>query len=263
MRGKEFFRQMEDLAQPLAKQAYEATCDTYASLDDDQAFRLLAQLWFIEAPVLGNYARNWWNAIPRDPTGKYRDVEMFLTRQLYDEARHGKLYADACIRKGFIQRDDELFTHPYAKPVPGWLNFTMWLEHLGGFHFTTLYAGEQMASECLTFPMFLKACVDVIKDPVVRWVFEAQLDEEHFHGMSGRYVITKYCQTQAQQDEAAWAAQTTWRLLAEGVGDLAKFVKEGAFVPRPALAAHPAVAAPKKRLPRALDRPDEGPTDAE
>ena len=256
MRGKDFFREMEQIAAPLAKQAYEGACETYAKLSDDDAFRLLAQLWFIEAPVLGNYARNWWNAIPRDPHGRYRDVEMFLTRQLYDEARHGKLYADACIRKGFIKHEAELFEHPYARPIPGWLNFTMWLEHLGGYHFTTLYAGEQMASECLVFPRVLQACIDVIEDPVVRWVFEAQIDEEHFHGTSGRYVISKYCQTAAQQDEASWAAHTTWRLLAEGVTDLAKFVADGAFVPRPPLAEHPAVVTPTKVLPRTLDRPE-------
>ena len=109
MRGKDFFREMEAMAQPLAKQTYEATRESYANLNDDQAFRLLAQLWFIEAPVLGNYARNWWNSIPRDPTGKYRDVEMFLARQLYDEARHGKLYADACIRKGFVKSEEDLW----------------------------------------------------------------------------------------------------------------------------------------------------------
>ncbi|MGD9764004.1 MAG: hypothetical protein AB7V27_09845 [Candidatus Binatia bacterium] len=254
MRGKDYFRMMQELAAPLAKQAYETTCETYAKLSDDEAFRLLAQLWFIEAPVLGNYARNWWNTIPRDPAGKYRDVEMFLSRQLYDEARHGKLYADACVRKGYIQHEEELYTHPYARPVPGWLNFTMWLEHLGSFNFTTLYAGEQMASECLTFPMVLKACMDVIEDPVIRWVFEAQWDEEHFHGTSGRYVITKYCQTAAQQEEASWAAHTTWRLLAEGVGDLAKFVKDGAYVPRPAFAEHPAAATERRAMPRTLDR---------
>ncbi len=255
MRGKDFFRDMESMARPLAKHAYEATRETYSNLTDDEAFRLLAQLWFIEAPVLGNYARNWWNSIPRDPTGKYRDVEMFLSRQLYDEARHGKLYADACIRKGFIGLDQELFTHPYGKPVPGWLNFTMWLEHLGGYHFTTLYAGEQMASECLVFPMFLKACIEVVQDPVVRWVFEAQWDEESFHGTCGRYVISKYCQTQAQQDEAAWAAQTTWRLLGEAVSDLAKFVKDGEFVPRPSLAEYSATA-PAKPKARTFDRGD-------
>lgn len=256
MRGKDFFREMEAIAKPIAAGAYESTCETYSKLSDDGAFRLLAQLWFIEAPVLGNYARNWWNSIPRDPTGKYRDVEMFLSRQLYDEARHGKLYADACIRKGFIRHDQELFSHPYAKPVPGWLNFTTWLEHLGGYHFTTLYAGEQMASERLTFPMFLKGCIDVIQDPVVRWVFEAQWDEESFHGMSGKYVITKYCQTKAQQDEAAWAAHTTWRLLGEAVNDLAKFIVDGEFIPRPPLEEHPAVEQPKRLVPRTFDRPE-------
>ena len=254
MRGKDFFREMETLAAPLAKQAYESTCETYSTMDDDQAFRLLAQLWYIETPVLGNYARNWWASVPHDPTGKYRDVELFLSRQLYDESRHGKLYADACIRKGFIQHESELYTHPYARPVPGWLNFTMWLEHLGGFNFTTLYAGEQMASECLTFPQFLRGCIDVVQDPVVRHVFEAQWDEEHFHGMAGRYVVTKYCQTQALQDEAAWAAQTTWRLLGDGVGDLAKFVRDGAFVERPALAEHPVLTESGRRVPRTLDR---------
>lgn len=257
MRGKDFFRQMEELAAPIAKQAYEATCETYSTMSDDQAFRLLAQLWYIETPVLGNYARNWWASIPHDPTGKYRDVELFLSRQLYDESRHGKLYADACIRKGFIQREAELYEHPYARPVPGWLNFTMWLEHLGGFNFTTLYAGEQMASECLTFPQFLRGCIEVVRDPVVRHVFEAQWDEEHFHGMSGRYVVTKYCQTQPLQDEAAWAAQTTWRLLGDGVGDLAKFVKDGAFVSRPALAEHPVLAESGRRVPRTLDHPED------
>jgi hypothetical protein len=235
MRGKDFFREMEALAKPLAKQTHESTCESYSNLSDDQAFRLLGQLWFIEAPVLGNYARNWWNTIPRDPTGKYRDVEMFLSRQLYDESRHGKLYADACIRKGFVQSDQELWTHPYAKPVPGWLNFTMWLEHLGGFNFTTLYAGEQMASECLIFPQLLKGAIEVIKDPIVRWVFEAQWDEEAFHGMMGRYVVTKYCQSQVQQDEAAWAAQTTWRLLGEAAIDLNKFIRDGDVTPRPAI----------------------------
>src|SRR5262249_40638385 len=153
---------------------------------------------------------------------------------------------------GFIQHESELYTHPYAKPVPGWLNFTMWLEHLGGYRFTTLYAGEQMASEGLTVPQFLRACIEGIQDRVVRHVLEAQWDEEHFHGMSGRYVITKYCQTQPQQDEAAWAAQTTCRLLGEGVGDLAKFVKDGAFVPRPEFEEHPAVAMSPRPAPRAL-----------
>src|ERR1700730_6558399 len=232
MRGKDFFREMEAMARPLAKQTYEATRESYANLNEDQAFRLLAQLWFIEAPFLGNYARNWWNSIPRDPTGKYRDVEMFLARQLYDEARHGKLYADACIRKGFVKSEEELWPHPYTKPVPGWLNFATWLEHLGGYTFTTLYAGEQMASECLVFPQLLKAAIEVIRDPIVRWVFEAQWEEESFHGMTGRYVTTKYCQSQAQQDEAAWAAQTTWRLLGDAAGDLATFIKEGETVQR-------------------------------
>jgi hypothetical protein len=50
--------------------------------------------------------------------------------------------------------------------------------------------------------------------------------------MTGRYVTTKYCQSQAQQDEAAWAAQTTWRLLGDAAGDLATFIKEGETVDR-------------------------------
>src|SRR5262249_29175544 len=153
---------------------------------------------------------------------------------------------------GFIRHESELYTHPYARPVPGWLNFTMWLEHLGGYRFTTLYAGEQMASECLTFPQFLRACIEVVQDPVVRHVFEAPWDEEHFTGSRGKYVTPRYCQAQPQQDEAAWAAQTAWRLLAEGVGDLAKFVKDGAFVPRPAFEEHPAVATAPRPAPRAL-----------
>ena len=159
---------------------------------------------------------------------------MFLARQLYDGSRHGKLYADACIRKGFVQSEQELWTHPYCKPVPGWLNFEMWLEHLGNFNFTTLYAGEQMASECLTFPQLLKAAIKVIEDPIVRWVFEAQWDEESFHGMTGRYVVTKYCQSQLQQDEAAWAAQTTWRLLGTAADDLSNLSRKAKLrrVPR-------------------------------
>lgn len=233
MRGKDFFREMEALAKPIAQATYESTCENYSNLNDDQQFRLLGQFWFIEAPVIANFSRSWWNAIPRDPSGKYRDVEMFLARQLYDESRHGKLYADACIRKGFVQSEQELWTHPYCRPVPGWLNFEMWLEHLGNFNFTTLYAGEQMASECLTFPQLLKAAIKVIEDPIVRWVFEAQWDEESFHGMTGRYVVTKYCQSQLQQDEAAWAAQTTWRLLSTAADDLVKFIKEGEVTPRP------------------------------
>ena len=170
---------------------------------------------------------------------------MFLARQLYDESRHGKLYADACIRKGFVQSEQELWTHPYCKPVPGWLNFEMWLEHLGNFNFTTLYAGEQMASECLTFPQLLRAAIKVIEDPIVRWVFEAQWDEESFHGMTGRYVVTKYCQSQLQQDEAAWAAQTTWRLLGTAADDLVKFIKEGEVTPRPEIKSDLALLKPR------------------
>jgi hypothetical protein len=255
MRGKDFFREMETIAAPLAKETYEATRATYSSMDDDQNFRLLGQLWWIEAPTIGDFSRTWWNAIPRDSTGKYRDVEMFLARQLYDESRHGKLYADACIRKGFVQSEEELWGHPYTRPVPAWLNFATWLEHLGHYHFTTLYAGEQMASEHFTFPKFIDGMIDSIEDPIVRWVFEAQVDEEAYHGMTGRYVVTKYCQTQHQQDEAAWAAQTTWRLLGEAAVDLAKFIKDGAYVPRPAIAEHPAVTPPAKRVPRPLDQP--------
>jgi hypothetical protein len=245
MRGKDFFKEMEALAKPIAQATYESTCENYSKLNDDQQFRLLAQFWFIEAPVIANFSRAWWNAIPRDPGGKYRDVEMFLARQLYDESRHGKLYADACIRKGFVQAEQELWTHPYCKPVPGWLNFEMWLEHLGNFNFTTLYGGEQMASECLTFPYLLKAAIKVIEDPIVRWVFEAQWDEESFHGMTGRYVVSKYCQTQLQQDEAAWAAQTTWRLLSTAADDLVKFIKEGEIKPRPQIKSDPAMLKPR------------------
>ena len=51
--------------------------------------------------------------------------------------------------------------------------------------------------------------------------------------MTGRYVVTKYCQSQLQQDEAAWAAQTTWRLLSTAADDLVKFIKEGEVTPRP------------------------------
>ena len=254
MRGKDFFREMEAIAAPIAKETYEATRATYSNMTEDEKFRLLGQLWFIEAPTIANFSRAWWNAVPRDSSGKYRDVEMFLARQMYDESRHGKLYADACIRKGFVASEDELWTHPYTRPVPGWLNFATWLEHLGNYHFTTLYGGEQMASEALTFPKFIEGAIDGIEDPIVRWVFEAQVDEEAYHGMTGRYVITKYCQTQAQQDEAAWAAQTTWRLLGEAAVDLAKFVKDGAFVPRPPLAEHPEVSLPKKLVPRTLDQ---------
>ena len=253
MRGKDFFREMETIAEPIGKATYQSVRDTYSDLTDDQSFRLLAQLWWIEAPTIGNFSRTWWNAVPRSTTGKYRDVEMFLARQLYDESRHGKLYADACIRKGFIKNEEELYTHPYARPVPGWLNFATWLEHLGNYHFTTLYAGEQMASECLTFPKFLDGAIDAIKDPIVRFVFEAQIDEEAFHGMTGRYVVTKYFQTAAQQDEAAWAAQTTWRILGEAAVDLAKFVKDGDATERPALDAHPAVVLPNRPIPRRLD----------
>jgi hypothetical protein len=245
MRGKDFFKEMEALAKPVAQATYESTCENYSKLNDDQQFRLLGQFWFIEAPVIANFSRSWWNSIPRDPSGKYRDVEMFLARQLYDESRHGKLYADACIRKGFVQTEQELWTHPYCRPVPGWLNFEMWLEHLGNFNFTTLYAGEQMASECLTFPNLLKAAIEVIQDPIVRWVFEAQWDEESFHGMTGRYVVTKYCQTQLQQDEAAWAAQTTWRLLSTAADDLIKFIKEGEVTPRPEIKSDLALLKPR------------------
>ncbi|MEA2626332.1 MAG: hypothetical protein QOD06_2377 [Candidatus Binatota bacterium] len=260
MRGKDFFREMETIAAPIGKETYEGTRATYSNLNEDQKFRLLCQLWWIEAPTIANFSRSWWNAIPRDPSGKYRDVEMFLARQMYDESRHGKLYADACIRKGFVQREEELWTHPYARPVQGWLNFAAWLEHLGNYHFTTLYAGEQMASECLTFPKFLEGAIAAIEDPIVRWVFEAQEDEESFHGMTGRYVVTKYCQTQLQQDEAAWAAQTTWKLLGQAAVDLAQFVKEGESMERPPLEQHPAFAPPAKPLPKmfpkTLDHPE-------
>ena len=103
-----------------------------------------------------------------------------------------------------------------------------------------------MASECLIFPQLLKGAIEVIKDPIVRWVFEAQWDEEAFHGMMGRYVVTKYCQSQVQQDEAAWAAQTTWRLLGEAAIDLNKFIKDGDVTPRPAIKNDPALRKPRR-----------------
>jgi len=254
MRGKDFVREMDALAQPVAKMAAESAGELLSNLNDDEAFRLLAQFWYIEGPTIGHYSRSWWNSIPSDPTGKYGDVELLLARQLYDESRHGKLYADACVRKGYIQDSRELYGHPYSKPVPAWLNFTTWLIHLGNHHFTTLYAGEQLASEGLIFPQVLKATVKALQDPVVKWVFEAQEDEEAFHGMCGKYVVTKYCQTPELQAEAAWAVETTLRLEAEAFADLGKFVKDGITVPRPAPPDYSNGATRTRRMPRVLDQ---------
>lgn len=246
MRGKEFFEEMKTLAEPHAKEAYENTAALLSDLSEDATFRMLAQFWWLEGGTLGGFGRTWWQTIPMQPQGQYRDVELFLARQLYDESRHGKLFADACIRKGFIQCEQDLYVHPYGRPIPGMLNFATWLQHLGQYNFTTLYAGEQMASECLTFPEFIKAALKYLKDPIVHHVFAAQEHEEAFHGYTGRYVVSKYCQTAAQQDEAHWAAQNTWRILGAAMEDLRRFMKDGEFVPIPPDGEYPRVGPPEK-----------------
>ncbi|MGD9763560.1 MAG: hypothetical protein AB7V27_07600 [Candidatus Binatia bacterium] len=250
MRGKDFVREMEALAAPIAKQAYDGTCETYANLSDDQAFRLLGQLWWLEGPEVPAFARAWWQSIPGDPTGKYRDVEMFLSRQLYDESRHGKLYAAACIQKGFVKHEQELYGHPYTRPVPGLINFTIWMQHLGNYMFTTLYTAEQLASENLTFPSFIDAMLRVIDDPIVRGPFEGQYDEERYHGLSGRYVVAKYCHDGALQEEGLWAAKISWNLLQQMAADLGKFVKDGSVEEM-----RPAPKYERLALPQPFDKP--------
>lgn len=173
------------------------------NVTDEQLFKTMATFWQFERSV-GSLHGTWLLGYTFGPKGEYQEVEYMEIRQIYDEYKHARMYEDAMLQLGWVDKRSELFTHPWCQLSPEALALHMFLQRLGTYPVPVRAAGNHLASEAPLIPWFDLAG-KWIRNPLVAGTFGAQTIEETEHMKIGEYVVLKYAQTSEVQALTRWA----------------------------------------------------------
>ena len=65
-----------------------------------------------------------------------------IARKASDEQKHGRIYFDAVLERGWAENRRELFNHQYAQALFGMKMFVAWLNYVGASHPAVQHCGD-------------------------------------------------------------------------------------------------------------------------
>jgi hypothetical protein len=189
-------------------------------LGDEQWFKLLARFWGIRRFCYFIYA-SWGKTNIWGLNGEYLEADHFVAKQLYDESRQEAALAELIVAKGWVESEEALYAHPFARLTDHAARYIFWLRGLSKLSCPTRFAGASLSSKVLEH-FWMAEMAKATCDSSIRKVFCVYRSEAHFH--MGKVIVAKYAQGSLMERECAWAANCALDLYLNTLAELAKFV---------------------------------------
>jgi hypothetical protein len=188
--GRELARELLEKSRALARQSpmeevIEAARE--GRLDDDRMFRLIGRLWSLERLFYYIYG-GWGQGLELNdfPPG----VKYLFARQVLDESTHEMAYVDTMLRKGWLEKQRDAFSHPYSRFVmdSSLASFAFSMRYLATYAHPVRIAALNLGAKVIELG-WMEGLVAELQDPMIRGVFESQFVENRSHIQMGRRVV--------------------------------------------------------------------------
>ncbi len=231
MNGTQFLNLMQEAIDPY-RTATWALVDDWAraiSWTDKKVFKTVLQFGALEMHGARLY-NEWYKGTLAHvdyTNGEYEDCLNLITRKASDEQKHGRIYFDAVLERGWAANRKELFGHQYSQALFGMKMFLGWLAYVGSSHPAVQHAGDSVSSEFQSAQSIHSLGESLSGyDPIIAKAFLSQEYEEMTHVKMGEYVVTRYARTPRIQFQCLWASYHNLHALRLGLQDFINFVEE-------------------------------------
>jgi hypothetical protein len=231
LNGTRFLGLMQEAIGPFRSKTWNMVDDwaRRISWTDKKAFKTVLQFGAFEMHGARLYNEWYKGTLPYVDytTGAYEDCLNMISRKAYDEQKHGRIYWDAVLERGWAANRRELFGHQYGQTLFGIKMFLAWLAYVGSSHPAVQHSGDSVASEFQS-AQSIHALGESLAgyDPIIAKAFLSQEYEEMTHVKMGEYVVGRYATTPEIQFQCLWAAYHNLRSLDLGLRDFIDFVEE-------------------------------------
>ena len=231
LNGTKFLALMQEAIDPHRSRTWGMVDDWARQLSwtDKKAFKTALQFGAFEMHGARMYNEWYKGTLPYvDYTnGEFEDCLNLITRKAYDEQKHGRIYWDAVLERGWASSRKELFSHQYGQSLFGIKMFLAWLHYVGSSHPAVQHSGDSVASEFQSAQSIHSMGESLSEfDPIIAKAFLAQEYEEMTHVKMGEYVVTRYAKTPRIQFQCLWATYHNLHALRLGLTDFINFVEE-------------------------------------
>ncbi|MGE0521369.1 MAG: hypothetical protein AB7P78_20530, partial [Candidatus Binatia bacterium] len=230
LNGTAFLNLMQEAIGPYRAKTWEMV-DEWArrvSWTDKKVFKTVVQFGALEMHGARIYNEWYKGTLPYVDygTGAFEDCLNLISRKAYDEQKHGRIYWDAVLERGWAGNRRELFGHEYAQAVFGMKMFVAWLSYVGSAHPAVQHAGDSVSSEFQAAESIHALGESLATfDPIIAKAFLAQEFEEMTHVKMGEYVVGRYASTPAIQFQCLWASHHNLHSLNLAFKDFIDFVE--------------------------------------
>lgn len=224
---------LQELIDPHRAQTWGALDDWARQVrwTDKKIFKTVVQFGALEMHGARIYNEWYRGTLPYvDYTnGHFEDALNMIARKASDEQKHGRIYFDAVLERGWAENRRELFNHQYAQALFGMKMFVAWLNYVGASHPAVQHCGDSVSSEFQSAQSIhaLGQSLATV-DPIIAKAFLAQEYEEMTHVKMGEYVVGRYATTPEIQFQCLWASYHNLRALRLGLEDFVEFVEDEA-----------------------------------
>jgi hypothetical protein len=189
-------------------------------LDGEQWFKLLARFWGIKRFCYFIYA-SWGKTNIWGLNGEYLEADHFVAKQLYDESMQEATLAELMVAKGWVESEEALYAHPFARLTDHAARYIFWLRGLSKFSCPTRFAGASLSSKVLEH-FWMAEMAKAARDPDIPKVFCVYRSEAHVQ--MGKVILAKYARGSLMEGECVWAANCALDLYLNTLAELATFV---------------------------------------
>jgi hypothetical protein len=231
LNGTRFLGLLQELIDPYRRETWAMVDDWARQVrwTDRKIFKTVVQFGALEMHGARIYNEWYRGTLPYvDYTnGQFEDALNMIARKSYDEQKHGRIYWDAVLERGWASNRRELFNHQYGQALFGMKMFLAWLTYVGQSHPAVQHCGDSVASEFQSAAS-IHALGEAIApvDPIIAKAFLAQEYEEMTHVKMGEYVVSRYANTPQTQFQCLWASYHNLRSLRLALEDFVQFVEE-------------------------------------
>ncbi|MGD9762405.1 MAG: hypothetical protein AB7V27_01640 [Candidatus Binatia bacterium] len=231
LNGTAFLNLMQEAIGPYRDATWQLVDDwaRRVSWTDKKVFKTVLQFGALEMHGARIYNEWYKGTLPYVDygSGAFEDCLNLISRKAYDEQKHGRIYWDAVLERGWAGNRRELFGHEYSQAIFGMKMFVSWLAYVGSSHPAVQHAGDSVSSEFQS-AQSIHALGESLAtfDPIIAKAFLAQEYEEMTHVKMGEYVVGRYASTPAIQFQCLWAAHHNLHSLNLALKSFIDFVEE-------------------------------------
>jgi hypothetical protein len=193
----------KELARELIEQSREAGMQTPMTaiieaaregrLDDGAASRLICRLWAFERLYYYIYG-GWGQGMELNdyPAG----VKYLFARQIMDDSTHEMLYMDTMLRKGWIEKQADAFTHPCGSFAINCAlsSYVYSLRYLASYPHDVRVAALNLGTKVMEMA-WMEPLAAALTDPELKAVFSSQFVENRSHISMGRRIVEEQVKT--------------------------------------------------------------------